>query len=38
VNVKIARGRSEGSLDRDVIGYTRRFMAALAAVPEAAAR
>jgi thiamine pyrophosphate-dependent acetolactate synthase large subunit-like protein len=30
LNVKVARGRAEGQLDRDVIGYTRRFRAALA--------
>jgi thiamine pyrophosphate-dependent acetolactate synthase large subunit-like protein len=37
VDVKIAKGRSAGTLDRDVIGYHRRFMKALAALPEAAA-
>lgn len=36
VDVKIAKGRSAGTLDRDVIGYHRRFMKALAAVPQAA--
>lgn len=29
VDVKIARGRAEGRLDRDVVGYTRRFRQAL---------
>jgi thiamine pyrophosphate-dependent acetolactate synthase large subunit-like protein len=38
VNVKVAKGRSEGALDRDVIGYTRRFMSAIAALPRTAAR
>jgi thiamine pyrophosphate-dependent acetolactate synthase large subunit-like protein len=33
VVVKIARGRSEGKFDRDVIGHARRFRQALAAVP-----
>ncbi len=37
VDVKIAKGRSEGKLDRDVIGYTRRFVSALRQVPQAAA-
>ncbi|HEV8675481.1 MAG TPA: thiamine pyrophosphate-dependent enzyme [Methylomirabilota bacterium] len=37
VNVKVEKGRAEGKLDRDVIGYTRRFMTALAALPRAAA-
>jgi thiamine pyrophosphate-dependent acetolactate synthase large subunit-like protein len=31
VPVKVARGRSEAKLDRDVIGYARRFREALAA-------
>jgi thiamine pyrophosphate-dependent acetolactate synthase large subunit-like protein len=31
VCVKIVKGRAEGRLDRDVVGYTRRFMHALAA-------
>ena len=31
VSVKIAIGRTEGRLDRDVVGYTRRFVQALAA-------
>ncbi|MBI3458430.1 MAG: hypothetical protein HY002_21875 [Candidatus Rokubacteria bacterium] len=38
VPVKVEKGRSEGRLDRDPIGYTRRFMRALAALPTAAAR
>lgn len=38
VPVKVEKGRSEGRLDRDPIGYTRRFMRALAALPAAAAR
>ena len=33
VPVKVAKGRAEGKIDRDVVGYTRRFMQALAAVP-----
>ena len=33
VNVKVEKGRAEGRIDRDVIGYQRRFMAALAALP-----
>ena len=33
VPVKISRGRAEGRLERDVIGYARRFRQALAAVP-----
>jgi sulfopyruvate decarboxylase subunit beta len=37
VNVKVEPGRAEGVLDRDVIGYARRFRQALAAVPRAAA-
>jgi len=32
VPVKVEKGRAEGKLDRDVIGYTRRFTAALAGV------
>jgi sulfopyruvate decarboxylase subunit beta len=35
VVVKVAQGRSEGRLDRDVIGRARRFMQALAALPAA---
>jgi thiamine pyrophosphate-dependent acetolactate synthase large subunit-like protein len=35
LDVKIAKGRSEGTLDRDVIGYTRRFVRALASVEPA---
>ena len=30
LNVKVAKGRAEGVLDRDVVGYARRFRAALA--------
>jgi thiamine pyrophosphate-dependent acetolactate synthase large subunit-like protein len=30
VPVKVEKGRSEGRLDRDVVGYTRRFVQALA--------
>ena len=37
VPVKVAKGRAEGTLDRDVVGYARRFRAALAAVPARAA-
>ena len=33
VNVKVAPGRSEGRLDRDVVGHTRRFKRALAELP-----
>ena len=33
VPVKVSRGRAEGRLDRDVIGYTRRFRQALAVLP-----
>jgi thiamine pyrophosphate-dependent acetolactate synthase large subunit-like protein len=33
VIVKIAAGRAEGKLDRDVVGYARRFREALAALP-----
>jgi thiamine pyrophosphate-dependent acetolactate synthase large subunit-like protein len=33
VPVKISRGRAEGRLERDVVGYARRFRQALAAVP-----
>ncbi len=36
LDVKIEKGRAEGKLDRDVIGYTRRFIAALAALPRGA--
>lgn len=32
VSVKIEKGRAEGTLDRDVVGYARRFKAALAAL------
>jgi thiamine pyrophosphate-dependent acetolactate synthase large subunit-like protein len=35
VPVKVDRGRAEGRLDRDVVGYARRFRRALAAVPVA---
>jgi thiamine pyrophosphate-dependent acetolactate synthase large subunit-like protein len=34
VPVKVEKGRAEGTLDRDVIGYPRRFKAALAAIPQ----
>ena len=37
VSVKVEKGRSEGKLDRDVIGYKLRFMRALAAIPTAPA-
>jgi thiamine pyrophosphate-dependent acetolactate synthase large subunit-like protein len=37
VPVKVAKGRAEGKLDRDVVGYARRFRTALAAVPAGAA-
>ena len=30
VPVKVEQGRAEGRLERDVVGYTRRFHAALA--------
>lgn len=33
VPVKVSRGRAEGGLARDVVGYARRFRQALAAVP-----
>ena len=33
VPVKVEKGRADGILDRDVLGYTRRFRTALAAVP-----
>jgi len=33
LSVKIARGRSEGAFDRDVLGHARRFRQALAALP-----
>ena len=33
VPVKVVRGRAEGRLDRDVVGYTRRFRQALAVLP-----
>jgi len=36
VNVKIEKGRAEGQLHRDVIGHTRRFIEALAALPAGA--
>jgi sulfopyruvate decarboxylase subunit beta len=35
VCVKVGQGRSEGRLDRDVVGYARRFKHALAAEPAA---
>jgi hypothetical protein len=34
VPVKVSGGRAEGRLDRDVVGYARRFRQALSAVPE----
>jgi len=37
VPVKVEKGRAEGKLDRDVVGYARRFTAALAALPRPAA-
>ncbi len=37
VPVKVAKGRAEGRLDRDLIGYKLRFMKALAARPRPAA-
>jgi len=33
VAVKVTKGRAEGRLDRDVVGHTRRFAQALAALP-----
>ncbi len=33
VCVKVAKGRSEGRFDRDIVGQARRFMHALAALP-----
>lgn len=33
VSVKVEKGPAEGKLDRDAVGYTRRFMRALAALP-----
>lgn len=33
VPVKVSRGKAEGRLDRDALGYTRRFRQALAALP-----
>ena len=33
VNVKVEKGRAEGTLDRDVMVYKLRFMKALAALP-----
>lgn len=33
VCVKVRKGRAEGPFDRDVIGQSRRFMQALAALP-----
>ena len=33
VCVKIAKGRSEGGFDRDILGQSRRFARALAALP-----
>jgi thiamine pyrophosphate-dependent acetolactate synthase large subunit-like protein len=35
VPVKVEKGRADGRLDRDVVGYARRFQQALAAVPAA---
>ena len=35
VPVKVSRGRAEGRLDRDVVGYARRFRQALADLPAA---
>jgi thiamine pyrophosphate-dependent acetolactate synthase large subunit-like protein len=35
VAVKVAKGRAEGRLDRDVVGHARRFRQALAALPAA---
>jgi len=37
VSVKVEKGRAEGTLDRDVIGYKLRFMKALSALPQPAA-
>ncbi len=37
VPVKVEKGRAEGKLDRDVVGYARRFTTALAALPRPAA-
>jgi thiamine pyrophosphate-dependent acetolactate synthase large subunit-like protein len=37
VNVKVEKGRAEGTLDRDAIAYKLRFMRALAALPRPAA-
>ena len=36
VPVKVEKGRAEGKIDRDVIGYKLRFMKALAALPQPA--
>jgi sulfopyruvate decarboxylase TPP-binding subunit len=33
LSVKVAAGRAEGRLDRDVVGHARRFQRALAALP-----
>jgi len=33
VSVKVATGRAEGRLDRDVVGHARRFKGALAELP-----
>jgi hypothetical protein len=33
VPVKVSRGRAEGRLERDVVGFARRFRQALAGVP-----
>ncbi len=33
VCVKVAKGRAEGRLDRDVVGHARRFAKALAELP-----
>ena len=35
VCVKVVKGRAEGKLDRDVVGHSRRFAQALAALPVA---
>lgn len=35
VSAKVEKGRAEGILDRDVVGYTRRFRLALAVTPPA---
>jgi thiamine pyrophosphate-dependent acetolactate synthase large subunit-like protein len=38
VPVKVEKGRAEGRIDRDVVGYARRFMRALEALPVPTAR